>query len=95
MAPADKGIIEVEFHGRLSYFSGEHNDPAAYQAKKNKIAEQVITLLDKQFPGLRQDVEVVDVATLRTWEVRWVTTITRTNTIPQQIFAKCLISCSV
>ena len=68
MAPAGKGVIKVEFHGQPSYFSGVHNDPAAYQAKKNKIAEQVITLLDRQFPGLREDVEVVDVATLRTWE---------------------------
>ena len=68
MAPAGKGVIKVELHGRPAYFSGEHNDSAAYQAKKNYIAEQVITLLDRQFPGLRQDVEVVDVATLRTWE---------------------------
>ncbi len=68
MAPAGKGVIKVEFHGRPSYFFDEHNDPAAYQAKKNKIAEQVIALLDQQFPGLREDVEVVEVATLRTWE---------------------------
>jgi hypothetical protein len=28
----------------------------------------VIRLLENQFPGLRRDVEVVDVATLHTWE---------------------------
>jgi phytoene dehydrogenase-like protein len=68
MAPAGKGVIKVEFPGRPSYFSAEHKDLAAYREKKNKIAQQVITLLDKQFPGLREEVEVVDVATLRTWE---------------------------
>lgn len=68
MAPAGKGVIKVEFHGQPAYFSDVHNDPVAYQAKKNAIAEQVITLLEKHFPGLRDDIEVVDVATLHTWE---------------------------
>ena len=36
--------------------------------KKSKIAERVITLLDKQFPDLHKDIEVIDVTTLHTWE---------------------------
>lgn len=67
MAPPGKGVIKIELHGQPAYFPDDH-DQAAYQAKKNQIAEQVITALDKQFPGLREDVEVVDVVTLRTWE---------------------------
>jgi phytoene dehydrogenase-like protein len=68
MAPAGKGVIKVELIGRPSYFSGMYDDKAAHQAEKDRIAEQVIRLLENQFPGLRRDVEVVDVATLHTWE---------------------------
>jgi phytoene dehydrogenase-like protein len=68
MAPAGKGVIKVELIGRPSYFSGMYDDKAAYQAEKDRIAEQVIRLLENQFPGLRKDVEVVDIATLHTWE---------------------------
>ncbi|MCP4540021.1 MAG: NAD(P)/FAD-dependent oxidoreductase [Chloroflexi bacterium] len=68
MAPAGKGVIKVELFGKPSYFSRLCNDKAAYQAEKNKIAEQVITLLENQFPGLGEDIEVVDVSTLQTWE---------------------------
>lgn len=68
MAPAGKGVIKVELSGKPSHFSGLYHDKAAYQAEKDRIAEQVIGLLESQFPGLREDVEVVDVATLHTWE---------------------------
>lgn len=68
MAPVGKGVIKVELFGKPSYFSKLHNDKAAYKAEKNKIAEQVITLLENQFPGIRDDIEVVDVSTLHTWE---------------------------
>ena len=68
MAPAGKGVVKVELFTRPSYFSGLYRDKAAYRAEKNKIAEQVITLLEKQFPGLREDIEVIDVVTLETWE---------------------------
>ena len=68
MAPAGKGVIKVELFGRPSYFSRLYHDKAAYHAEKNRIAEQVIPLLEKQFPGLREDIEIIDVSTLHTWE---------------------------
>ncbi len=68
MAPAGKGVIKVELYGRPSYFAQLYNDKAAYKIEKNRIAEQVITLIEKQFPHLREDIEVIDVATLQTWE---------------------------
>lgn len=68
MAPSDRGVIKVELSGKPSYFSQLYQDETAYQAEKNKIAEQVIALLEKQFPGLREDIEVIDVSTLCTWE---------------------------
>jgi phytoene dehydrogenase-like protein len=68
MAPPGKGVIKVELFGRPSHFSRLANDKAAYKAEKDRIAAQVIALLDNQFPGLEEDVEVVDVSTLQTWE---------------------------
>jgi phytoene dehydrogenase-like protein len=68
LAPVGKGVIKVELFGKLSYFSRIYQDKAAYRAEKNKIAEQVICLLEKQFLDLRQDIEVIDVTTLHTWE---------------------------
>lgn len=68
MAPDGKGVIKVELFSKPSYFSRLHADKSAYRAEKNRVAEQVITLLERQFPGLREDIEVIDVSTLHTWE---------------------------
>jgi phytoene dehydrogenase-like protein len=68
MAPAGKGVIKVELFSKPSYISRLYHDKTAYQTEKNEIAEQVITLLEGQFPGLREDIDVIDVATLHTWE---------------------------
>ena len=68
MAPAGKGVIKVELFGKPSYFSRLYQDETAYRTEKDKIAGQVITLLEQQFPGLQEDIEVIDVATLHTWE---------------------------
>jgi phytoene dehydrogenase-like protein len=68
MAPAGKGVIKVELSARPSYFDPLYGDAAAYRAEKERIADRVIALLEQRFPGLRRDVEAVDVPTLRTWE---------------------------
>jgi phytoene dehydrogenase-like protein len=68
MAPPGKGVIKVELFGKPSHFSRLANDKAAYKAEKDSIAAQVIALLDDHFPGLEEDIEVVDVSTLQTWE---------------------------
>lgn len=68
MAPVGKGVIKIELSMTPSYFSKLYHDKTRYNAEKNKIADQVITLLEKQFPDLRNDIEVIDVSTLSTWE---------------------------
>ena len=67
MAPPGKGVIKIELSGIPSYFS-QFKDKAAYNAEKARIAEQLISLLEEQFPGIRDDIEVTDVSTLATWE---------------------------
>jgi phytoene dehydrogenase-like protein len=68
MAPAGKGVLKIELPMQPSYFSNLDHDKTAYRAEKDRIADQVITLLERQFPDLRNDIEVIDVATLNTWE---------------------------
>lgn len=68
MAPSGKGVIKIELTMKPSYFSELRQNKDAYHAEKNRIADQVISLLDKHFPNLRQDIEVIDVTTLQTWE---------------------------
>jgi phytoene dehydrogenase-like protein len=68
MAPAGKGVIKVELLTKPLYFSRLADDKLAYREEKNRIAGQVINLLEKSFPGLREDIEVIDVSTLHTWE---------------------------
>jgi len=38
-------------------------DPAAYRDAKHRVAEAVIGVLERRIPGIRADIEVVDVAT--------------------------------
>ncbi len=69
MAPAGKGVIKVELPSRWSLWKELSRDRARYQEEKARVAEQVIGLLEPVFPGLRGQIEVVDVSTLVTWEL--------------------------
>jgi len=49
------------------FWKSLRQDPDRYTAEKEKIADQVIALLDKRFPGLAEQVEMRDVATPTTF----------------------------
>jgi phytoene dehydrogenase-like protein len=68
LAPAGKGVIKVELVSKYSYWKQLYADRPRYDAEKQKVAEQVIDLLETRFPGIRGQVEVTDVPTLMTWE---------------------------
>ena len=68
MAPEGKGVIKVELVSGYKYWKDLSTNRARYQEEKQKVADQAIALLEPQFPGIRQQVEVVDVPTLLTWE---------------------------
>ena len=51
-----------------AYWKNLKQDPGRYKAGKEKIADQVIALLDQRYPGLAGQVEMRDVATPITWE---------------------------
>jgi len=68
MAPEGKGVIKVELVSSYSYWKELYADKERYAAEKQKIASQVISLLEKPFPGISGQIEVLDVPTLMTWE---------------------------
>ena len=68
MAPEGKSVIKVELFSKYSYFESILSDKEKYNAEKERIAKQVIDLLEQQFSYLEQDIEAVDVITLCTWE---------------------------
>lgn len=68
MAPPGKGVIKVELFSRWSFWEELAKDRKRYEDEKAKTADLVIEVLERRWPGLRQDVEVVDVPTLLTWK---------------------------
>ncbi len=69
MAPPGKGVIKVELFSRYPYWKALYADRRRYNDEKQKIADQVIDILERQyFRGIRNQIEVVDVPTIMTWE---------------------------
>lgn len=62
-APAGKSVMKVVIATSFKYWQALRRTPDRYRDEKQRIAESVLGLLDKRFPGLRQQVEVLDVAT--------------------------------
>ncbi|MCX5994802.1 MAG: NAD(P)/FAD-dependent oxidoreductase [Chloroflexi bacterium] len=63
LAPAGKTVLTVVFQSNFPYWESLRKDMLRYRAEKEQIAETVISLLDRRFPGLRAQVEMQDVAT--------------------------------
>jgi len=68
MAPAGKTVLKAYFPTTYAYWKDLRAQGAAYAAEKQRVAETVIEQLERRFPGLSQQVEVVDVATPVTTE---------------------------
>jgi phytoene dehydrogenase-like protein len=68
LAPIGKSVLEVLLEADYDQWARLARDRARYDGEKDRIAESVVLALDRRFPGLAQDVEVLDVATPMTWE---------------------------
>jgi phytoene dehydrogenase-like protein len=67
IAPEGKTVLIVQFDTDYDYWEKLSKEPERYKAEKERIANDVITALDKRFPGLASKVEMRDVATPMTW----------------------------
>ena len=64
MAPPGKSVVEVPFlFVSYEYWKKLSENREQYDAAKRSLAEAVIDRLEKRFPGVKEQVEVVDVAT--------------------------------
>jgi phytoene dehydrogenase-like protein len=68
MAPEGKGVIKVELFAKYSYWKALAGDPKRYEEARERIAAQVIDILEKRYPGIKGQVEEIDVPTQLTWE---------------------------
>ena len=63
LAPSGKTLLTVMFESNYPYWESLREDLPRYREEKERIAETVVGLLDRRFPGLAGDVEMRDVAT--------------------------------
>jgi phytoene dehydrogenase-like protein len=67
-APDGKTVLKVLTESSYDFWKKLSTDPDAYAAAKQKCAQTVIAVLENRFPGLSNDVEVIDVGTPLTIE---------------------------
>ena len=67
LAPAGKTVVRVEFFSDFERWRKLKQEPERYKLAKEQIADEVIAILDKRFPGLASQVEMCDVATPMTY----------------------------
>jgi phytoene dehydrogenase-like protein len=67
LAPAGKSVIEVLMRTNYGYWQHIYGRKL-YDTEQDQVADQVIDLLERFYPGLRNDIEVVDVATPLSYE---------------------------
>jgi phytoene dehydrogenase-like protein len=67
MAPPGKSAAEVWYATPYEHWEELARDRARYEAEKERIAEYTIAELEKRWPGIASQVEVVDVATPTTY----------------------------
>lgn len=68
LAPAGKSVLSLWTEADYDFWRQLRSNAKQYQAAKDEIADNIIDVLDSRHPGLRGQVEVVDVATPLTYE---------------------------
>ena len=68
LAPEGKTVITIMLDSDYYYWKKLAEDRKIYMKNKKEAATQVISLLEQRFPGITEQVEVIDVATPLTFE---------------------------
>jgi phytoene dehydrogenase-like protein len=67
LAPAGKSSVEVMLRSPYGYWQHIYGR-RLYDTEQNQVAEQVAEQLERIYPGIKQDIEVTDVATPLSYE---------------------------
>jgi len=69
MAPPGKSVLVIYFvETNYAYWKELYQDRERYKAEKQALADAVIDRMERRFPGIKDAIEVVDVATPVTYE---------------------------
>ncbi|MGZ4937076.1 MAG: hypothetical protein ACXV4C_11095, partial [Halobacteriota archaeon] len=68
MAPPKKGVIKVVLNSSYAYWQNLYQTYNVYEKEKQRLAETLADALEMRFPGFKEQIEVVDVATPMTFE---------------------------
>jgi len=68
MAPTGKSAVVVMFSSNYEYWKDIYGERERYEAEKQRAAIAVIEQLERRFPGITGEIEVIDVATPVTTE---------------------------
>ncbi|MFO8192643.1 MAG: NAD(P)/FAD-dependent oxidoreductase [Bacillota bacterium] len=68
LAPAGKAVVGAALYSPYDYWRKEAGNESRYEIKKEQLAEQVITVVEKRFPPARGKIEAMDVVTPVTYE---------------------------
>lgn len=67
LAPPGKSLVTLLIRTDYDYWKRLREDDPAYRAEKERIAENIVTLLEGRFPGISAQIEMRDVATPTTF----------------------------
>ena len=67
LAPDGSTVVKFIIQTEYDYWENLYKDRARYDAEKERIADALVTVLEKRFPGITPLVEMRDVATPMTW----------------------------
>lgn len=68
LAPEGKGVIKVAMDTSYAYWKNLAADRKRYEEEKDRVASTIIDQLDRFLPGMKEQVEIIDVATPLTFE---------------------------
>jgi len=67
LAPEGKTVVKFIINTEWEYWDKLYKDTDVYKAEKERLANELLAILDKRYPGLSDKVEMTDVATPMTW----------------------------
>jgi phytoene dehydrogenase-like protein len=68
LAPPGKTVVTVMIDSEYEYWRKLKQTPEQYRAEKEQIADTLVSLLDRRFPGFASQVEMKDIATPVTFQ---------------------------
>jgi len=67
-APPGKSVIKTQIESDYGYWKSLYRDKQKYNMEKEKVLSICIGELEKKLPGIRDQIEITDIATPVTWE---------------------------